>query len=157
MIGLRIVHLGGACQVQLGVRNEFVVLVDQVQIELGVFLDAGIGDMLGDVKFAAVGGAGKSFLEWGQVVLIIQDLEVGQELAAFVDEIIATAKQVTGFAHALGIDIGQRESAATEQPRDLVGIDAVVLGFAAVNGFHVKGVAENEGNGFGLLLAQIGK
>ena len=57
-----------------------------------------------------------------------ENVEVGQELAAFVDEIIATAKQVTGFAHALGINVGEGEGAATEQACDLVQLGLAEIG-----------------------------
>jgi hypothetical protein len=35
-----------------------------------------------------------------------------------------------------------------------LGVDLIVLGFPAVDGFHVQGVAEHEGNPF--TVAQIG-
>jgi hypothetical protein len=38
------------------------------------------------------------------------------------------------------------EHPPTEQHRKLVGLDFVVFGFTAVNGFHVEGVAKDEGN-----------
>jgi hypothetical protein len=54
-----------------------------------------------------------------------------------------------------GIDIGHRERAAAQQHGDLVGIDFVVFGFATVNGFHIKGMAEDKGDF--LLGAEIGE
>src|SRR5207249_4411742 len=42
-----------------------------------------------------------------------------------------------------------------QEPRDLAGIDAVVLGLAAVDGLHVQGMAEHEGDF--VILAQIGQ
>jgi hypothetical protein len=42
-----------------------------------------------------------------------------------------------------------------EQAGDLVGVDAVVLGLAAVDGFHVQRVADEEGDVF--LGAAVGQ
>jgi hypothetical protein len=50
------------------------------------------------------------------------------------------------LAHALGVGVGEREGAAAEQPGDLAGVDAIILGLAAVDGFHVQGVSEHEGD-----------
>ena len=63
-------------------------------------------------------------------------------------------KQVAGLALPLRVDVGQREHAAAEQGGELAGVDLVVLGLAAVDGLHVQGVAEDEGDV--LLFAQVG-
>jgi hypothetical protein len=48
-----------------------------------------------------------------------------------------------------------RQGAATQKRGDFLGVDAIVLRLAAVNGLHVQGVTEHEGN---LLLgAQVGQ
>jgi len=47
---------------------------------------------------------------------------------------------------ARGIDIGHGDQAAAEEGGDLVGVDPIVLGLAAVDGLHVEGVAEHEGH-----------
>ena len=39
-----------------------------------------------------------------------------------------------------------RQHAAAQEQGDLVAVDLVVLGLAAVNGLHVQGVAEHEGD-----------
>ena len=54
-----------------------------------------------------------------------------------------------------GIDVGLREHAAAEQDGDLVGVDLVVFGLAAVDGLHVEGVAQDEGDAF--LGAEVGE
>src|SRR4051812_15999265 len=59
------------------------------------------------------------------------------------------------FAHAPGVDVGERKGAATQEAGDLGGVDLVVLGLAAVDGFHVEGVAEHDGDL--LLLAEVGQ
>jgi hypothetical protein len=54
----------------------------------------------------------------------------------------------------LGVDVGLGQHAAAEQDSDLVGVDLVRLGLAAVDGPHVQGVAEDEGDL--LLQTQVG-
>lgn len=48
-----------------------------------------------------------------------------------------------------------RQGAAPQQAGDLGGVDLIVLAFAAVDGFHVQGVAEDEGDL--LPVAEIGE
>jgi hypothetical protein len=60
-----------------------------------------------------------------------------------------------GLARAFGVGVGKWEGAAAEQPGDLAGVDAVVLGLAAADGLHVQGVADHEGDA--LLPAQVGQ
>ena len=81
-------------------------------------------------------------------------LDVGEELAALADEEEAAAEQVAGGTHARRIDVGHGEHAAAEQPGDLARVDPVVLGLAAVDGLHVEGVAEDEGD---VLGAEVGE
>ena len=78
---------------------------------------------------------------------------MGEQLRPFADQVGTPAEQVAGFAHPLGVGIGDREVAAAEESSDLAGIDAIVFGFAAVDGFHVQGVAQDERNL--VLLAEV--
>ena len=48
-----------------------------------------------------------------------------------------------GFPHAFGVDVGLRQHVAAKQEGNLVGVDLVGLGLAAVDGFHVEGVSED--------------
>ena len=59
-----------------------------------------------------------------------------------------TPEEITGRAHRRGINVGLREHAPTQEYRDVLGINSVVFGFAAMDRFHVKGVAENKRNPF---------
>ena len=52
-------------------------------------------------------------------------------------------EQVAGFPHALGVDLGLRQHAATKQNGDLGGVDLVGLGLAAVDSLYVEGVSED--------------
>jgi len=71
---------------------------------------------------------------------------VGEEFGPLAHEVHPPAQEIAGGTHASRIDIGHRDHAAAEEDGDLVGVDPVILGFAAVDGFHVQGVAEDEGN-----------
>src|SRR5579872_2767230 len=51
--------------------------------------------------------------------------------------------------------VGEREVAAAQQTGDFAGVDLVVLGLAAVDGLHVQGVSQDEGDV--LSLAQVGE
>jgi hypothetical protein len=80
---------------------------------------------------------------------------MGEQLASFAHEEEASAEQVAGSAHARGIDVGLGQGTGAEQHRDLVGVDAIVLGLTAVDGLHVEGMAEHERDAF--AGAQIGE
>jgi hypothetical protein len=48
-----------------------------------------------------------------------------------------------------GIDVRLRQQAAAQETRDLVRVDSVVLGLAAVDGLHRECVAEDEQDALG--------
>jgi len=56
--------------------------------------------------------------------------------------------------HTLRIHVGHGKHFATKKGCNLLRVDLVVLGLPAVDGFHVQGVAEHEGDA--LSAAQIG-
>ena len=57
-------------------------------------------------------------------------------------------QQVPGGAHALGVGVGHGQHPSAQKRSDLLGIDLVVLGLAAVDGFHIQRVAQHEGDPF---------
>ena len=65
-----------------------------------------------------------------------------KSLGATADEEDAATKQFAGFPHAFGVDLGSPKRAAAKQDGNLVGVDLLGLGHAAVHGFHVEGVSE---------------
>ena len=73
--------------------------------------------------------------------------EVDQSLGATADEEGAATKQAAGFPHAFGVDVGLRQYAAAKRGGNLVGVDLVGLGLAAVDGFPVEGVSEESSLG----------
>jgi hypothetical protein len=71
---------------------------------------------------------------------------MGEEFGPLAHEVHPATQEIAGGAHPGGIDVGHGDHAAAEEDGDLVGVDPVVLGFAAVDGLHVEGVAKDEGN-----------
>src|SRR5215510_2011497 len=65
------------------------------------------------------------------------------------------SEEVAGRAHGSRIDIGLREHATAEQDGNLLGINLIVFGFAAVNGFHIKGMPQDKSEA--LLGAEVGE
>ncbi len=56
----------------------------------------------------------------------------------------STPQQVTGRPHRRRIDVGLRQQAAPQQNGDFVGVELIVLGLTAVDGFHRQGVSQHE-------------
>jgi len=59
---------------------------------------------------------------------------VRNQLGTLVDQEHAAAQQVARFTPALGIDVSLGQGAAAQERGNLLGIDAVVLALAAVDG-----------------------
>src|SRR3990172_1719307 len=153
MEGVGIVTLGGADDVELERGDEPVVVVEQGEIDRDALAYGGVGEVI--EESLAVGGIGDAFAPGLEIVLVERVLDVSEELAALADEVKAAAQEVPGGPHGLGVDVGLGQHAAAQQHGDLVGIDLVVLGLAAVDGLRGQGVAEDEGDAF--LGAQVGE
>src|SRR6185312_1665367 len=123
-------------------------------VRRGAELGARVREPFGDRR-RAVALVRQLLFERRQVVLAVEDLQVGDELRALADEETPSAEQVAGLAFVLGIDVGEREVAGAEQAGEGGAVLAVVLGFAAVDGFHGEGVAEDEGELF--AFAEVGE
>ena len=103
----------------------------------------------------AIGFVGDVLLKRREVVLAGGVLDVGEEFGPLAHEVHAPPEEIAGGAHVRGIDVGHGDHAAAEKGGDLEGVDPVVLGFASVDGLHVEGVAQDEGD---LLLgAEVGE
>jgi hypothetical protein len=99
--------------------------------------------------YTAVAAAGK------KAVLTVDDLDVGQRLAPPAHEVPPAAEQVAGGPHLGGVDVVLVQQSGAEEEGDLLGVDLVVLGLGAVDGPHVQGMAQDEGDA--LLLAGVGQ
>lgn len=81
-------------------------------------------------------------------------MDMGDEFGPLAYQANAATHQIPGVAQRFGIDIGYGRHATAQQGGDLMGIDRIVFCLAAVNGFHVHGMTEDEGNV--LVFAPIG-
>ncbi len=95
------------------------------------------------------------FSNWSRLVLAVGVLDVSQQFGAFASEVEPTSQEVAGGAHLGWIDLGLGDHAAAEQRGDLQGNDPIVLGLAAMDGFHVESVAEHEVDA--VAAAEIGE
>ena len=82
-------------------------------------------------------------------------LDMGQQFAAFAHEVQSPAQQVASRSHLGRVDVGHGHHACSEKTRDPTRIDPVVLGFPSMDGSHVQGMAQDEGDL--LSLAEVGK
>jgi len=80
-------------------------------------------------------------------------LDVGQQVGSTTDEMEAPSEKVPCGSHLGRIDVGLRKVPPSKERGDLECIDLVVLGFSAMDGLHVEGVAKDELDLFS--LAQI--
>ena len=90
-----------------------------------------------------------------EIVLVVCVLDVSKELTSLSHPKESTTQQVTGGAHLCWVDVSLGKHATSKKGGDLESIDAVVLGFSSMNGFHVEGMAEDESDT--LLSAEVGK
>ena len=150
---IRVVNAGLAEDGAFELGDEAVIVIDEGEIGLEVGLNGRIIKEFG--KILAVGWTGETARGSGQVVLGECVLDVGEQLGPLACKVETAAQEVPGGAHQRGIDVGIGESTGAKEHGDLPGIDTIVLGLAAVDGFHVEGMAEDEGNT--LIGAEIGQ
>jgi hypothetical protein len=73
-------------------------------------------------------------------------LNVGEELATLPDKVGSATQSIPGRPHGGRIGVGHGKEASPEQTGRFVSIDTVVLGLGPMDGLHVQGMAENEGD-----------
>ena len=129
-----------------------VVSLNDCEIGVDHFLDRGVFEAFHDTF--SVLGLGNAAQEIGEIVLAPGILDMGIELCPFSHEVIASSEQVSGCSHLGRVDIGHGDHATFEECSDFVRVDLVVFGFAAVDGFHVEGMAQDEGDA--LLSTEVG-
>jgi hypothetical protein len=139
-------------QVELHVPDDLVVAVEQSDVRGNGHLDDIVVEVLDDGT--SVLGLIGPLVQGRQVVLGVGVLDVGQQLAALPGEEQASTQEVSGGPHLSGVDIGVGEIAAPQQGRDLVRVEPIILGLAAVDRFHVESMAEDKGDA--LFTAEVG-
>ena len=152
VIGVDVMHLGGLSQVQLQLPEQPIVVVDQCQVALDALAHRGIGEVVGQPDTVPVEG---DLAERRQQVLARRVLDVREELSALAGEVAASTQKVAGGPHFPRVHVRHGKHAAAQEHGDLVSVDLVILGFAAVDSLHVQGMAEDEGDA--LLRAKVGE
>jgi hypothetical protein len=139
-----ITRLGRGEDSQCHVTEPVVVVPKQRQLDCDALLHRGIGKPRGH----AVAGGLRDHLvpDLAPVVLTVGVLDMGESLCAFAHEVDPAPEEITGCAHLGRGDVRLWEHAPTQAQRDVLGIDSVVVGFAALDGYHVEGMSEDEGN-----------
>jgi hypothetical protein len=139
--GSRTVLLGSGHEVSRQIAEALVVGAKQGEVHVDALLHGGIGTPLGH---AVTGGLlGNLLPDLGQVVLTVGVLDVGQALGPCAREIQAAPEQIPGGAPLGRIHLGVGAHPATQEPRNLVRIERVVLGLAAMDRRHREGMAED--------------
>ena len=75
---------------------------------------------------------------------MIDELHVGEQFATASHQEGSASEQIARSPHFARVDVAERKRAAPHQAGDLFAVDPIVLVLAAVDGFHVQGVAEDE-------------
>jgi hypothetical protein len=102
-----------------------------------------------------VGLVSDVFANGRQVRLAVGVLHMCQEFAALVRQRHAAPQEITGGAPLSRVDIGLREHAAAQQDSNLLRVDLVMFGLAALDGLHVEGMTEDERDLF--VGAEVGE
>jgi hypothetical protein len=127
----------------LHVGAQRLVTVDQGHVHRHGLLPAAVLDAREEA--AAVRGRGAAAHGCAAGRLAGGLVEMRRPLGPFGPEVIAAAQELTGGAPPARVDGGVGEESATQQHGDLVGLEAVVLGLAPVQGPPVERVCAPEG------------
>ena len=130
----------------LQIFEEPVIIVDKVNIDLDAFFYAVIFEPFRDSGPVVL--PAEIFDDGRQVVLRVGVFDMGQEFCPFSHEMIPSAHEVSSGPHFRRIDVGHGDHASSKQRCNFMRIDPVILGFASVDGFHVEGVSQDEGDIF---------
>ncbi len=153
IVAVDIVHLHRPVDISFQILDDQVEVVEELKIRLHTLADRREREVIGDSFpiFLPV----QPSPDRREVILAVGVLDVGEQFRPSLDEIAPAAKQVPIRPHLPGIDVSEWKHSAAKQSGDFLGIDFVVLGFPPVDGFHIEGVTQNEGNG--LFRAEVGK
>jgi hypothetical protein len=130
--------------IEIQFAEEAIVIVEQSEVHLDTLAGGGIEKRLSHA--GTIGFISNLLPNLGQIVLTVSALDVGQGSRPLSGEMHPAVEQVTGSPPLGGIDIGLGQHPTAQEESDLVRIELVVLGLAAVDGFHREGVTQDEGN-----------
>ena len=148
MEGIGIVLTRVSKDVAFEIPDRAIEVIDEFEIGRDTHANIGIFELFGDTL--AMNFIGDLLAELGEVVLAVGVLDVAKEIGAFSHQVGTPAHEIPGGAHGSGIDVGLRDHACAKESADFLRIDSVVLGFTSMDGFHVEGVAEDEGDVFAI-------
>jgi len=141
-----VVDLGLSCEKQFDVLDEEIVVAGELDIGGDALEDGRVRERLSDtLSIATVVDAN---FRGREIVLVMSVLDVGEEMSSLPHQFETSAKKIPGGAHLGWINVSLRKHASTKQGRDLERVDAVILGFASMDGFHVERVTEHEVDAF---------
>jgi hypothetical protein len=86
------------------------------------------------------------FVKGRKVVLGVGVEDVAHQQAALAHQVGPPSQKITRCPHFCRVRICHGKGTALEQFGDLIGIDLVVFGLAAMDGLHVQGVSQYEGD-----------
>jgi hypothetical protein len=127
---------------EFDVAPQLILVGDERKLHFDALLHRWIGKALGDA--IAVRFVGNVFADGREVIHTGGSVDMGQEFAAFARERHASTQQVAGRAHLDRIDLGLWKHSAAQQYGDFMGVERIVFGLAAMNGFQVEGMTEDK-------------
>jgi len=139
-----VVLLGRVHDRQRESGEESVVRGEQRKIDCDVLVPCGIVKAF--CHPAPVGLVGHLLAHVGQVIRAGGLLDMRQKLCPCAPQGSAAPQEVTGGTPLSRLDVGLREQAAAQEGGNLWRLDLVICGLATVDGFHIQGVPEDEGN-----------
>lgn len=145
--------LGGLHEGEFHVAQQRVIGADEEEGDRKAFVHRRIGKAFSHP--VAVGFVSDVFANGGEVLLAVGVVHVRQERAAGVRQMHAAPEEVAGGAHLGGRDLRLREQATAEQDGNLLRVDCVSFGRAAVEGLHGQGMTEDERERF--IGAEVGE
>jgi hypothetical protein len=135
------------------VPDESIIVVDQGQIDCDVFLHRWIGKALGNCLTRHFGR--ERLASRRHIGLAVRLPNMGQPLRSLAHQMQAAPQQVAGGTHRGRIRRGLRQHAAPQSHGNLLGVETIMLGLAAVDRLHLLGVSQHQRQT--LLDAQVGK
>jgi hypothetical protein len=127
---------GGLPTGQLQSPQQWVIIVTQSEINFDALRHGRIRPPLSCTS--AIGLVGALLAHRGQVVLTVGLVDMRQQLGPLPCAMPAAPPPVPGGTHLGGVDIGLRQHAAAPQPGNFWGVELVMLGLRAVDGWHVQ-------------------
>jgi hypothetical protein len=146
MVEKSIVSIGCLNELPLQRFYDAIIGRDHLQIHCHVLLHTGIIEPL-CYPFSIL-GLGDAPERVRKIVLASGVLDVRKELCSLSHQMSASSQEISGGSHLGWIDISLGQCATSQEYGNFMGVDLVVFTLAAMNGFHIEGMAQNERNPF---------